>query len=254
MKFSQKEILDVIKSSELFKSNDLARLFMLKKAENHVRDILTIELERKCEVYRNKLDLEKEYVTSVHETKGKKHDIAILSGIKKRKYYHFIPNTIIELKYTKADWIIINKDAPIDKEVVQDNIWKGNQRGKEENIGKEGGLKSDLLKLEKAQDSLETAIHLILVLTNPHSIIDSKFAGIMDGLHSFNDCLEKHNNNHYSIYRDAVRTIRKQLRRIQDRYLESRKFKAKSVTITVGEAFGSKLDLIFIVISEEHNT
>lgn len=260
MNFTQKEVMDIIrKSSVRLQSDEFARLFIMKKAENFVRNILVMEFEKCCEEKRKRLDSQDAHLTAVHETVNK-HDIAILHGkIGGRKLrFRFSPKTVIEIKFTKASWIIQNKDSPVNEEVVQDNIWKGNIRKSVRNIGKEPGIIRDLIKMRETQKKYkdDVAIHHILVMTSPQSVIDNKFTDIIDHVNGFNDCLQRHNNDHYSVCEDAVHTMRDQLKKVQgmNTFSENNiRFSLCHEVITVGKAFDVALDLIFVVISEEYN-
>lgn len=246
MKLSQKELLQILKNMHVIQSNEYARMFILKKAESLLRDFLTIELEMVFGKYPEKL------ITAVHEYM--KHDVVILTGgLNKRKNILYTPTTIIELKFTKTAWITVKENDPVGKEeAVQDNIWRENMMFKKENLGKESGIKRDLLKMIRSQSGSgnSLAFHHVLILSNPHTVIDKKYRQIIDGINLFNSQLSIYGNNHLNLFQSALNILRKQLGEVQSTFLEGRTFEIGYETITVGEAFGTFVDLHFIVISE----
>ncbi|MEK4286664.1 hypothetical protein [Paenibacillus sp. FSL P4-0502] len=250
MKISQTELLSVLHNMTAIKNDDFARLFLLKKSENLLRDFLTIELEKLC---RKKGG---DFTTAVHEFSKKRHDVAILTGgINRRRSITYSPTTIIELKFTKAAWITKNNNAPVgEKFVVQDNIWRENMKRREDILGKESGVKKDLVKMIQSQSQSENklAIHQIVALVNPHQQVDNKYRHIVDGINLFNNQLSKYGNDHGALFQSALESFRAQLDVIQTVFLDERKLEIGYETITIGEALGTLVDLHYVVISEKN--
>lgn len=256
MQLSQSKILEVIRNSkDQFQSNDIARFLILKKAESFVRDILTMKLEKEC------AQSPESIVTAVHEYKKNnipnKHDISILKAEHKRKYYHYQPTTIIELKFTKASWIILNEQTPITNiSIVQDSIWRENMKKDKNKLNKETGIIFDLKKMVETQNKFtDVAIHHIIALVNPHKILDDKYTHIIEALREMNACLLKHNENHTLVRQNAHSILHKQLKAVENAAfpsLNNKRFILGMESITVGEAFNSLIDLDFVVISEQN--
>ncbi|MED4229506.1 hypothetical protein [Neobacillus cucumis] len=88
---NHKELIEHLKKlKDQSLNNELAQLLLLKKAENFLRDLIVMEIDKssiKEGLY---------YRTAVRETN--KHDIAIMEGIiNKKGNYVFNVNTIIEM-------------------------------------------------------------------------------------------------------------------------------------------------------------
>lgn len=228
-------------------TNEFARIFTLKKAESLLRDFLTIELENICRINPKNL------FTAVHEYM--KHDVVILTGkLNRQKNITYSPATIIELKFTKTAWITVNKKDPVGNEiVVQDNIWRENMMFRKENLGKESGIKKDLLKMIRSQSASKDPLvfHHVLILSNPHNVIDKKYRHLIDNINLTNIQLSLYENDHLALFQSALLTLRKQLDEVQSTFLEGRTFEIGYETITVGEAFGTLIDLHYIVITEQ---
>ncbi|MGE7917951.1 hypothetical protein ACQKM9_03245 [Viridibacillus sp. NPDC093762] len=244
---TQKEVLEVIKKSNSLVSNELARLFLLKKGENLVRDLLTIKLEKVCEDVRSELDTESSYLTAVHDKFKKRHDIAIIEGSisSKRLIYNFFPSTLFELKFHKASWVVNNSDIPIGvKGASKNNVWYN------------GGVINDINKMDETKrkySNRDIAIHHILILSNPRGSIDNKYAEIIEGLNYYNKCLE--GSNYEEIEKNAIKIYSQQLETIKDKVPGNslKKLQLGTETVKIGDAFGVTLDLIFLVLSEEGN-
>lgn len=245
MQLTQEQLLEVLESMTDIQSDDWARLFLRKKNENMFRNALTIALERYCRTYSDSpLEM------AVHEFE-KKTDVAIIKGIGQEGNYTFIPETLIELKFTNVFWIIKKEHDPIGEHLkTQDNIWRENV--KKGSIGNESGIKKDLVRLIKKQESYKSpiAIHHVLALVNPHHAIPSEYARIVDAWKEKKNYLNTY-NGHQHLFQQAVDVLTEQLPQIERSFLGQRRFKIGSTSMFIGTGFETKVDLGFVVISEE---
>lgn len=245
MQLTQEQLLEILKNMTTVQSDDWARLFLRKKNENMFRNALTIALESYCRTCSNSpLEM------AVHEYE-QKTDVAIIKGTQQNSVIQYIPETLIELKFTNAYWIIKKEFDPVgEPSKPQDNIWRENAR--EKNLGEEGGIKQDLVKLIKKQENYTSpiAIHHVLALVNPHQAIPSLYAPLIDKWGEKNNYLQVY-QGHQRLFKRAVDIFTKQLVMIEQSFLGQRRFKVGSTSIFIGTGFGTAMDLGFVVISEE---
>ncbi|MBO2945621.1 hypothetical protein JJQ72_16705 [Paenibacillus sp. F411] len=231
----------------IIQSDEWAMLFLRKKNELMLRNVLTISLEKYC----RDNDLPSE-VMALHEFE--KHDVAIVERRMSKQTYKYISNTLIELKFTDAYWIILKNnhtDFLRNENLRQDNIWRENYQLRNP-PGNEKGIKYDLLKLlEKKKDNPTIAIHHVLALVNPSHEIDGKYKSIVNDLGEKNKCIRDY-SDHHAVFDQAVNILKKQLKIIQNKYLDEREFEINSTSTFLGSAYGTNVYLGFVVISENH--
>jgi len=257
MRLSTVDLIQQIEGIISLQSDSVAKLVFQKKAETFLRDHICMQLD-------SWLEKQGIYHPTFVLREDKSFDIAIVSGEKKQRQrkWHYAPTALIELKYTNSYWILKKRDDEVDNPLEpQDNIWRQDmlfrklkKAGVAPDLAKESGIKKDLEKLIDAQghSPYNPSIHHILVLTNPHCVIENedKYAYAVNSLGEINDCLRRY-GSHEAVADEVQGVLTDQLNKISKSFLNNRKFDLHRLNpLTIGIAYESNIDLQIFVISE----
>lgn len=256
MKLSTAGLIKQIEGIISLKGDAVAKLAFQKKAEMFVRDHICMHLD-------TWLEKQGIYHPTFVLREDKNFDVAIVTGEQSRRgKWHYAPTALIELKYTNSYWILKKRDNEVDNtSEPQDNIWRQSmtylklkREGVAPDLAKESGIKKDLQKLIDAQrhSPYDPSIHHVLVLTNPHSVIDSqnKYEYAVKSLEEINECLRDY-GSHTVVAVEVQSVLTGQLEKINQTFFKDHNFGLHRLKpLTLGVAYDSTIDLQFFVISE----